>query len=185
MHSCNMLSKIGIIFLFSALVACNPLKEKAIPSPVVEMDIVDPDLAMQFSDGSDHDVVGNLTLEVQQDLASGKTNVYAMASFHEPVAKNVLFDKVGTSALSKNIYKPKPVDQPCGIPGFPDCTTPTPPPVTNPDQPCGIPGFPDCPVAPVTPPAANPDEPCGIPGFPDCPAKQLTLINTEIPQEEK
>lgn len=161
MHSCSMLSKIGVIFLFSVLVACNPLKEKAISAPVVEMDVIDPDLALQFSDGPDHDVVGNLTLEIQQDVASGKTNVYAMASFHQPIAKNVLFDKVGTSALSKNIYKPKPpVDQPCGIPGFPDCTTPTPPPVTKPDQ------------------------PCGIPGFPDCPAKQLTLMNNEIPQEE-
>ncbi len=162
MHSCSTLSKFGIIFLFLVLVACNPLKEKATPPPVVEMDIVDPDLVSQFSDGSDHNVIGNLSLEVQQDLASGKTNVYAVASFHEPVAKNVLFDKVGTGALSKNIYKPKPpIDQPCGIPGFPDCTTPNPPPITNPDQ------------------------PCGIPGFPDCPTKRVTLINQEIPQEEK
>lgn len=164
MRSCSTLSEIGIIFLFSVLVGCNPLKEKAIPTPVVEMDIVDPDLASQFSDGVDHNLMGNLALEVQQDLASGKTSVYAMASFHAPVAKNVLFDNIGTNVLSKNIYKPKPpVDQPCGIPGFPDCAPPTQPP----------------------PPITNPDQPCGIPGFPDCPTKPLTLMNNKIPQEEK
>lgn len=122
MRSCNMLSKFVIILIFSGLVACNPLKEKATPPALVEMEIVDPDLAMQFSDGPDHDVSGSLLLEVQQDLSIGKTKVYAMATFHEPVARNVLFNTVTTSALSKNIYKPKPpVDQPCGIPGFPDC----------------------------------------------------------------
>lgn len=188
MHNCSMLSKAGIIFLFSVLAACSPLKEKATPAPVVEMDVVDPDLALQFSNGSDHDVIGNLSLEVQQEMASGKTSVYAMASFHEPVAKNVLFDKIGTSALSKNNYKPKPPGtEPCGIPGFPDCATGPnpPPPVSNPDEPCGIPGFPDCATGPSPPPpVTNPEDPCGIPGFPDCP-KQLTFLNQINSQEEK
>ncbi len=173
MRSYNMLSKVGIIFLLSALVACNPLKEKATPPPVVELDVVDSDLAQQFSDGEDHNVVGSLTLEVQRDMVSGKTNVYAMASFHEPVAKNVLFEKVGTRVLSKNVYQPKPIDQPCGIPGFPDCATP---PAEPPIAPIPTPPAPQ-------PPGTNPDQPCGIPGFPDCATHQLTLINKEFPKK--
>lgn len=164
MHSYSMLSKIGIIFIFLTMMACNQLKEKATSPAVVELEIVDSDLAQQFSDGPEHKVIGSMSLEIQQDLTSGKTMAYAVATFHEPIAKNVLFDQVGTNALGKNNYKPKPapVDQPCGIPGFPDCAKPNPPPVAVPDQP-----------------------PCGIPGFPDCAANQLTSMNNEIPQEEQ
>ena len=147
--------KTCLIFIFAGVLAasCSPIKEKLQPKALVEMDYVDPELVKQNSNSPDHAVVGNLSYEVQKDLSTDKTNIYASASFHEPTAKNVLFDKIRTNELNKNVYKPKPpVDQPCGIPGFPDCTTPgnpTPPP-TNPDHPCGIPGFPDCPTKPVT-----------------------------------
>lgn len=152
----NMLSsfKIFLIFILAGVLAtsCSPIKEKLQPKALVEMDYVDPELVKQNSNSPDHAVVGNLSYEVQKDLSTDKTSVYASASFHEPTAKNVLFDKIRTNELKKNVYKPKPVDQPCGIPGYPDCATPgnpTPPP-SNPDQPCGIPGFPDCPTKPVT-----------------------------------
>lgn len=120
------------------------------------MDYVDPELVKQNSNSPDHAVIGNLAYEVQKDLSTDKTTVYASASFHEPVTKNVLFDKIKTNELTKNVYKPKPapVDQPCGIPGFPDCATPAPP----------------------TPPSSSPDQPWGIPGLPDCPTKPVTLI---------
>lgn len=160
MHNCNMPSKVGVIFLFSMFVACSPLKEKLLPKSVVEMDFIDPDLVLQSSDAPDHMISGNLSLEVQQDLSTGKSNIYVSASFHEPIEKNVLFEKVRTNVLSKNVYKPKPVppvDQPCGIPGFPDCANPGTPPATN---------------NPITPPNPKPDDPCGIPGFPDCPTNQ-------------
>lgn len=131
--------------------SCSPIKEKLQPKALVEMDYVDPELVKQNSDSPDHAVVGNLSYEVQKNLPQGKTTVYASASFHEGIEKNVLFDKIKTNELKKNIYKPKPppVDEPCGIPGYPDCANPGPPapnPPTNPDQPCGIPGFPDCPI---------------------------------------
>ena len=147
--------KFFLIFILAGILAtsCSPIKEKLQAKALVEMDYVDPELVKQNSDSPDHAVVGNLSYEVQRDLSTDKTSVYATASFHEPTAKNVLFDKIRTNELKKNVYKPKPpVDQPCGIPGYPDCSapvTPTPPP-SNPDQPCGIPGFPDCPTKPVT-----------------------------------
>ncbi len=155
MHKYNILFNSGVLFFLVFAIACSPLKEKVKPAPLVEMEFVDPDLVSQFSDKPDHLVSGNLSLEVQQDISTGKSNVYASASFHEPTRKNVLFDKVRTGILSQHEYKPKPpVDQPCGIPGFPDCA--------------GAP-----PTAPVssdpTGPIAKPDDPCGIPGFPDCP----------------
>ena len=153
----NTYSKIISIFFLYFLSACSPLKEKQIPAKLVELEYTDPKLAQQFSNGADHSVSGNLVYEIQQDLVTGKSTVYATASFHESTDRNVLFDKVPTSALDKMVYKPKPpVDQPCGIPGFPDC------PAT------GTPPSPPGPVTP-TPPASNPDQPCGIPGFPDCP----------------
>ena len=134
--------------------SCSPIKEKFQSKALVEMDYVDPELVKQNSDSLDHNVVGNLSYEIQKDYSNSKTILFAVASFHEPINKNVLFDKVRTNSLAKNEYKPKPVDQPCGIPGFPDCPNPVNPPNPTP-----------------TPPG-NPDEPCGIPGFPECPTKQ-------------
>ena len=154
MRNYNMPSSFLFFVLAGVLTtSCSPIKEKLQPKALVEMDYVDPELVKQNSDSPDHSVVGNLSYEVQKDLSTDKTSVYASASFHEPTAKNVLFDKIRTNELKKNVYKPKPpVDQPCGIPGFPDCPTPVTPTPTpsNPDQPCGIPGFPDCPTIPTT-----------------------------------
>lgn len=157
MRNCSMLFKIifktEIILSLFLLASCSPLKEKLPTKPLVELEYVDPNLAQQNSDAADHNVTGNLTLEVQQDLSTNKTNVYALATFHEPEAKNILFDKIRTGALSKNIYKPKPPavePPPCGIPGFPDCPNSGNPNPPTPDEPCGIPGFPDCPTNKMT-----------------------------------
>lgn len=125
--------------------------------PLVELEYIDPSLVHGSSDSADQAVAGNLVLETQQDMVSGKTTVYETASFYEPIAKNVLFDKTKTNALDKNIYKPKPTEEPCGIPGYPDCPGAVVPPTVpvSPSQP--------------PPPSTNPEEPCGIPGFPECP----------------
>ena len=158
MLNCNMYSKLKLMIILLLVAACSPLKEKLPVKQLVELEYVDPKLVQQSSNEPDHTVSGNLVFETQQDLVTGKTNLYSTASFHEPTAKNVLFDKVRTNALNKIVYKPKPpppIDQPCGIPGFPDCSNPVTPP----------------------PPVANPDQPCGIPGFPDCPTKKVTFIN--------
>lgn len=136
MHNYNMHSK-KIIFIFisilSLLTGCNPLKEKPAIKSLVEMEYTDPELAQQSSQEPDHSISGNLSIEIQEDLTTGKKTVYASASFYESAEKNVLFDNIPTKELTKNIYKPKP---------------PTPPPTDPPpiDQPCGIPGFPDCPA---------------------------------------
>lgn len=126
MHNYNMLFKINFILNLFLLASCSPLKEKLPIKPLVELEYVDPNLVEQNSSADDHAVIGNMALEVQQDLSTNKTNVYATVTFHEPETKNVLFDKIRTNALSKNIYKPKPPPTeppPCGIPGFPDCPT--------------------------------------------------------------
>jgi hypothetical protein len=168
MHNFNMPSSLKIVLMLPIFVllffSCSPIKEKLQPKGLVEMDYVDPELVKQNSDSPDHNVVGNLSYEIQKDYSNNKTTLFAMASFHEPTSKNVLFDKVKTNSLAKNEYKPKPVDQPCGIPGFPDCpNTPNPAPNPNP--------------APTPTPPVNPDEPCGIPGFPECPIKQEIISN--------
>ena len=149
----NMLFKIFVVFISLTFASgCSPLKEKLSPATLVELNYIDPELTQQLSDGPDHEVTGNLSHEHQLDLSTGKKTLYLTATFHEPTLKNILFNTIPTKAL-KNVFKPKPpppVDQPCGIPGFPDCANPVTPPIpppanTNPDQPCGIPGFPDCP----------------------------------------
>lgn len=129
----NMLSKMKIVSIYTTLLflftACNPLKEKQPVQSIVELEYTDPELVQQNSNEPDHAVSGNLTLEIQEDLTTGKKILFASASFYEPSIKNVLFDDIPTNLLNKNIYKPKPpapadpppVDQPCGIPGFPDC----------------------------------------------------------------
>lgn len=132
----NMHSK-KIIFIcvsiLSLLTGCNPLKEKPAIKSIVEMEYTDPELAQQSSQEPDQAISGNLSIEVQEDLESGKKTVYASASFYESTEKNVLFDNIPTKELAKNTYKPKPPPPP-----------PPPPPVDPP--PCGIPGFPDCPA---------------------------------------
>lgn len=158
----SMRFKISMVGLALSFVACSPLREKLKAPQLVELEYSDPQLAQQ-SGGADHEVSGNLVLEIQQDFSTGKTHLYSSATFHEPVSKNILFDKVRTGELDKIVYKPKP------------------PPI---DQPCGIPGFPDCANSVTPPPVTKPEEPCGIPGFPDCPSKQETFRNLIIPQEE-
>gem|GEM_PF-5074492 len=162
MHNFNMPSSLkklsSVLFMMLLTISCSPIKEKLQPKGLVEMDYVDPELVKQNSNSPDHNIVGNLSYEIQKDYSNNKTTLFAMASFHEPISKNVLFDKVKTNSLAKTEYKPKPVEQPCGIPGFPDCPN-------NPN-----------PVPTPTPPA-NPDEPCGIPGFPECPTKQEIISN--------
>lgn len=165
MHSFNMLSKFAFVIVSVLFVSCSPIKEKLQPKTLVEMDYVDPELVKQNSESPDHAVVGNLAYEIQKDAATDKTTVFASASFHEPTKKNVLFDQIRTNALSKNEYKPKPVEQPCGIPGFPDCANPAPSPNPNPSPS----------PSPTPQPPTSPDQPCGIPGFPDCPTKQENL----------
>lgn len=118
----NMRFKISIIAMALSFVACSPLREKLRAQQLVELEYSDPQLAQQ-SGVTDHEVIGNLVMEIQQDLSAGKTHLYSSATFHEAISKNVLFDKVRTGELGKIVYKPKPppIDQPCGIPGFPDC----------------------------------------------------------------
>lgn len=163
MRNCNMRFKISIIAMPLLFVACSPLREKLRAPQLVELEYSDPQLAQQ-SGVTDHEVIGNLVMEIQHDFSTGKTHLYSSATFHEAVSKNVLFDNVNTGELGKIVYKPKPppIDQPCGIPGFPDCAIPVTP----------------------QPPVTKPEEPCGIPGFPDCPLKQVTFLNLIIPQEE-
>ncbi|MEQ1722156.1 MAG: hypothetical protein ABL930_03210, partial [Pseudobdellovibrio sp.] len=125
MHNFNMPSRLkklsSVLLMVLLATSCSPIKEKLQPKALVEMDYVDPELVKQNSDSPDHNIVGNLSYEIQKDYSNNKTTLFAMASFHEPISKNVLFDKVKTNSLAKTEYKPKPVDQPCGIPGFPDC----------------------------------------------------------------
>lgn len=165
----NLCSSMALV----CFTACNPIKEKLQPKALVELEYVDPELVKQNSDSPDHAVVGNLAFELQNDMATNKTVLYASATFHEPISKNVLFDKIRTNALKKIEYKPKPAEQPCGIPGFPDC------PHTTPDKPGGEDPHPHPGPSPVPPPGppANPDEPCGIPGFPDCPTTRIINDN--------
>ena len=164
-----MYSKISLFFiLFSMtflLMNCKPLKEKPAEQALVEIDYIDPTLAQQQnSNEPDHAITGNLNLEIQEDLVTGKKTLFAHATFHEAAAKNILFSTIPTKALKQNIFKPKPEEQPCGIEGFPDCPNEKPKPQPEP-KPTPEP-------LPEPKPNPNPDEdqPCGIEGFPDCPA---------------
>ncbi|MEK6628226.1 MAG: hypothetical protein AABY53_06335 [Bdellovibrionota bacterium] len=124
MRNYNMHSK-KIIFVFIStflfLTACNPLKEKPAIAPLVEIDYTDPELAQQSSLDPNHAIGGNLSLEIQEDLSTGKKTIYASASFYESTEKNVLFDNIPTKELTKNIYQPRPPPavEPCTINGMP------------------------------------------------------------------
>lgn len=117
----NLFSNSFVIVITSlALIGCSPFSEEKYENPVVEIEFNDSTLQQSSTEPSSS-VAGNLLLEIQEDATTKSKILISSAVFHAPSSKNVLFPDVQTGNLEKIIFEPIPEDQPCGIPGFPDC----------------------------------------------------------------
>ncbi|HPI39413.1 MAG TPA: hypothetical protein PLJ21_01330 [Pseudobdellovibrionaceae bacterium] len=123
MRSYNLFFNTVVILILSVLTACSPFSEEKIENPIVELEFSDSTL-QQSSAEPNLAVVGNLLLEIQEDATTKSKILISSAAFYSPSSKNVLFPDIQTGNLEKIIYEPLPEDDPCGIPGFPDCPNP-------------------------------------------------------------
>lgn len=120
MHSFKLFFKIIIFMNLMVQVSCSPFPGQSIKNPIVELEF-DDSTPQQYAQEPAHSIIGNMFLEIQEDAQSKTSTLFAKATFYLPESKNPLFPDISTGLLKKIIYEPLPEEQPCGIPGFPDC----------------------------------------------------------------